>query len=203
MMQAPMLQSPPQPEVSIAHIVNAISVRWSNFGTLAASYVVEVFDYASSASNRFGCQAPADGATSLELCIQGLQAGQSYVACIRSVAQDGSESAPSPWSRVVTLPVVVQPMPSPVVSSMGQCGNTLMPPMPSPVGPQQSQPISPQCHAMPSSMGQSQQLSSPHAMLNSEKSHEMCLAKSENFGTTIACPPPEITGHEDTGLFLD
>merc|ERR1719456_1972823 len=105
MMQVPAVpQPPPQPEVTLSHMVNSIAVRWSSFGTAAASYVVEVFDYASSASNRFGCQAPADGITSLELCIQGLQAGQSYVACVRSVMHDGSESAPSPWSRVVTLP---------------------------------------------------------------------------------------------------
>lgn len=181
MMQVPavaMLPPLPQPEVIISHVGNAISVRWTNCGPPAASYVVEVFDYALSASNRFGCPAPVDGATRLELCIQGLQAGQSYVACVRSVAHDGMESPPSPWSRVVALPLANQTVgPAP-------CDNTPAQHVHSPSEQQQQQ----------------QQPSSPHAILNSRKSQEMSAEKAENLVAGVA---PEITGHEDMGLFLD
>merc|ERR1719161_948958 len=113
-----MISPPLQPEVYIAnHSASAVSVRWSAVGFPAAKYVVELRQASTSASSRYACPAPADGAGSLELCIQGLQPGQSYTACIRSMTQDGFESAPSPWSTWVTLPVMVQSC-SPMV-----CGN--------------------------------------------------------------------------------
>lgn len=176
----PILQPPPQPEVNISPNANGICVRWSCFSTSAASYIVEVFDYTANGSNRFACQAPADG-SSLELCIQGLQPGQSYATCVRSVARDGMESAPSPWSRALTLPVP-EPAPVPVQH------------MPSSPG-QLRQPVSPP--------GQWQRPVSPHGMLSTTKPNEMSLEKTENCGTALASPPPEITGHEDRGLFLD
>jgi hypothetical protein len=200
------LQPPPQPEANVSHIANAISLRWSSYGTGAASYIVEVFDYISAASNRFACQAPAENGSSLELCIQGLQPGQSYVACVRSVGHDGLESAPSPWSHAVTLPIMVQaPMPSPVSQPQQPISPNGMPHMPSPAN-QPQQPVAPQCHDvphMPSPSDQPQQPVSPHGILNSQKLLETPLEKVENCDTPIACPPPEITGHEDTGLFLD
>eukprot|EP00746_Dinoflagellata_sp_MGD_P074506 gnl/MRDRNA2_/MRDRNA2_30087_c0_seq1.p1 gnl/MRDRNA2_/MRDRNA2_30087_c0~~gnl/MRDRNA2_/MRDRNA2_30087_c0_seq1.p1 ORF type:complete len:676 (+),score=118.79 gnl/MRDRNA2_/MRDRNA2_30087_c0_seq1:91-2118(+) len=177
---APILQSPPQPEVNIAPNANGIHVRWNCFSTSAVSYIVEVFDYIANGSNRFACQAPAQG-SSLQICIQGLQPGQSYAACVRSVAPDGMESAPSPWSRALTLPVLVQviePCPTPVQH-------------PAPL----QQPVSPP--------GQWQRPVSPHGMLNTPKANDMPLEKSEIDVTPCACPPPEITGHEDKGLFLD
>jgi len=212
MMQVPAFPMPQplhQPEVSISNIANAICVRWINYVPSAASYIVEVFDYASSASNRFSCPSPGDGSTCLELCIQGLQAGQSYAACVRSLAQDGSESPPSPWSRVVVLPVMGQAF------DPSSFNNTPTPHMPSPTEHQKQQPPS-----------------SPHSILNSaanspQKSHEM--EKMENLSTVLEavstvlegvsgvlekagvpvssvampCPPPEITGNEDIGIFLD
>merc|ERR1711907_680979 len=98
------LLSPPRPEVFFSPVANAISVRWRTVGFPASSYTVELRQGSAAASSRFAFQAPTDGAGSLELCIQGLQPGQSYAACIRSVAQDGFESVPSPWSYWVTLP---------------------------------------------------------------------------------------------------
>eukprot|EP00746_Dinoflagellata_sp_MGD_P074507 gnl/MRDRNA2_/MRDRNA2_30087_c0_seq2.p1 gnl/MRDRNA2_/MRDRNA2_30087_c0~~gnl/MRDRNA2_/MRDRNA2_30087_c0_seq2.p1 ORF type:complete len:717 (+),score=130.32 gnl/MRDRNA2_/MRDRNA2_30087_c0_seq2:91-2241(+) len=205
---APVLQPPPQPEANVSPITNAISVRWSSYGIAAASYVVEVFDYIAAASNRFACQAPAESGSSLELCIQGLQPGQSYVACVRSVAQDGMESAPSPWSRTVTLPIMaqsfdpaltpVQHMPSPAGQPQQPVSPQGVPQMPSPAG-QPQPPASPHGILSPQKLhetGQLQQPVSPQALFSPQKMHETPLEK-------LAGPPPEITGHEDTGLFLD
>jgi hypothetical protein len=128
MMQAPVILQPPQqPQLSISNVPNSISVRWNSIGTSASSYVVEVLESTSSTSNRFACQSPANGSTSLELCIQGLEAGRSFFACIRSVAQDGFESAPSAWSQPLTL--------------VQTCNNQALPHMSSPVG--QQPPLSP------------------------------------------------------------
>lgn len=175
---APQMISPPsQPEVRIAdHLAGAVSVRWSAIGFPAAAYVVELRHGSTSTSSRYVCQAPADGAGSLELCIQGLQPGHSYTACIRSVAQDGFESAPSPWSAWVTLPVMLQPC-SPMV-----CGSisTSVPQMPSP--PVQQQPPS------------------PYSILFDDLSVEN--PGKNQFGMVKACPAPQITGHEEA-LFLD
>lgn len=175
---APRMISPPlQPEVHIAnHLTSAVSVRWSAVGFPAAAYVVELRQGSTSASSRFACQAPQDGAGSLELCIQGLQPGQSYTACIRSVAQDGFESTPSPWSAWVTLPVMLQAS-SPMVFGST---NTSVPQMPSP--PVQQQPPS------------------PYSILFDDLSVEN--PGKNQFGMVKACPAPEITGHEEA-LFLD
>merc|ERR1711904_475992 len=128
----PVLSSPPQPDIRISsNVASAICVRWSTVGFPAAAYAVELRQGSTNASNRFACQAPADSAGSVELCVQGLQPGQSYTACIRSVAQDAFESAPSPWSAWVTLPAMLQSC-GPMV-----CGSNSMPRMSSPSVQQQ------------------------------------------------------------------
>jgi hypothetical protein len=174
---APRLLSPPlQPELSISHhSAGAVSIRWTAVGAPTAGYVVELRQNSTSAPSRFACQAPADGAGSLELCVQSLQPGQSYTACIRSVAQDGFESAPSPWSAWVTLPIMVQPC-SPAV-----CGVTC-------TLPQMSSPLV------------QRQAPSPYSILFDEVPAGN-LEKNQ-FGMVKACPAPEMTGHEDA-LFLD
>jgi hypothetical protein len=177
MMQLPaatMLQSPPQPELCISNVANAICVRWSTIGIPAASYVVELRQGSTSVSSRFSCQAPTDGSGSLELCVHGLQSGESYTACVRSVAQGGFESAPSPWSCWVTVPVIVlqsyEHLPG---------GNTSVPHMPSSLAQQQSP--------------------SPYSILFDEVPGE----KPENqFGMVKICSSPEVTNHDDA-LFLD
>lgn len=209
---------PPQPEVCISSIGSAISVRWSTGGFPAASYVLELREASSSVSNRFACQAPADGAASLELCIQGLQPGQSYTACVRGVTQDGFEGVPSPWSNWVTLPMLSQPYVPWVCSPasmppqhMNQQPPPLMPPlepphMPSPVFaiPTHVPPLVPAAPATPAPTPQAakQQPLSPsqYSILFDEVPVEK--TEKNNFGMSKACPPPEITGHEDA-LFLD
>jgi len=101
-------QAPPQPELRIANGGNAISVHWKGVGSLATSYVIEVRESTTSASNLFTRLAPQGAADTLELCIQGLAAGRSYVACVRSVAQHGVESMSSLWSSWLTLPMALQ-----------------------------------------------------------------------------------------------
>lgn len=81
-----------------------MTVQWKGVGPLASKYIVEVRESATSASNLFTRMAPQDATESLELCIQGLEAGRSYVACVRSVTQDGAESSSSPWSSWLNLP---------------------------------------------------------------------------------------------------
>jgi len=183
--QAPvMILTPPQPEVHLSNVANAISVRWSTVGFPAAGYVVELREGSTSVSSRCACQAPTDGAVSLELCIQGLQPGQSYVACVRSVAQDGFESVPSPWSCWVTLPHMMPAF---------ECGNASMAHMSPPAAQQQPMP-----HVSPPAA--QQQLMSPYSILFDEVS--MDKTEKNQFGMVKACPPPEITGHEDA-IFLD
>eukprot|EP00746_Dinoflagellata_sp_MGD_P161835 gnl/MRDRNA2_/MRDRNA2_89121_c0_seq1.p1 gnl/MRDRNA2_/MRDRNA2_89121_c0~~gnl/MRDRNA2_/MRDRNA2_89121_c0_seq1.p1 ORF type:complete len:624 (-),score=125.05 gnl/MRDRNA2_/MRDRNA2_89121_c0_seq1:384-2255(-) len=172
-----MIVSPLQPEVRIAdQSAGAVCVRWSGIGFPATAYMVELRQGSTGTSSRFACQAPADGAGSLELCIQGLQPGQSYTACIRSVAREGFESAPSPWSAWVTLPDIVQSC-SPTV-----CGSisTSTPQMPSP--PVQQLPPS------------------PYSILFDDVVVEN--PEKNQFGMVKACFAPEMTGHEDA-LFLD
>jgi len=101
-------QAPLQPELRIANGENAISVQWKGVGPLATSYVIEVRESTTSASNLFTQLAPQDASDTLELCIQGLAAGQSYVACVRGVAQHGVESMSSPWSSWLTVPIALQ-----------------------------------------------------------------------------------------------
>lgn len=119
----PVLQTPQQPELLIAGGGTAVSVHWNSVGPFAASYVVELRESTTSASNRFVRMAPAEAVGSLELCIQGLEPGRSYIVCVRSVGEDGIESPPSAWSTWLTLPVVLQPcgnMPAPCVPSVNQ-----------------------------------------------------------------------------------
>jgi hypothetical protein len=81
---------------------------------------VELCEGSTSTLSCFACPAPTGAVSSLELCIQGavsslelciqgLGAGQSYTACVRSLSHDGFESAPSPWSCWITLPLMIQP----------------------------------------------------------------------------------------------
>lgn len=171
----PVLSPPPQPDICISsNVASAISIRWSTVGFPAVAYVVELRQGSTHASSRFTCQAPADSAGSAELCVQGLQLGQSYTACIRSVAHDGFESPPSLWSAWVTLPMALQPC-GPLV-----CGNSSMPPMSSPLVKQQPP--------------------SPYSILFDEVPAES--AEKNQFGMVKACPAPEMTGHEQA-LFLD
>jgi len=171
-----MLLPPPQPEVCISNGANGISVRFSTVGYPAAGYVVEFRQGSTSASSRFACQSPADGAGSLEMCIQGLEPGQSYTACVRSVAQNGLESVPSPWSCWITLPMMLQPfIPLP-------CSNASTP------------------HNVAPTPEVQQQALSPYSILFDEVSVKK--GEKNEFGMVKACPPPEITGHEEV-LFLD
>jgi len=103
-----LLQAPPQPELHIANGGKAVMVRWKTMGPLASSYVIEMRESTTSASNFFRRSAPLNAPESLELCVDGLVAGRSYVCCIRSVAQDGAESLSSPWSLWLTLPMALQ-----------------------------------------------------------------------------------------------
>jgi len=166
--KAPTIVQPlPQPEVYLSSVANAISVRWSTMGIPTAGYVVELRHASTAVSSRFACHATNDASGSLELCIQGLQPGQSYAACVLSVTQDGFESAPSPWSCWVTLPSIVLQSYDSVPCSY----NPIMT-MSSPVVKEQSM--------------------SPYSILFDEVEQP-----PEQVDTAKACPPPEITGQED------
>merc|ERR1712232_679580 len=82
----------------------AVSVQWAAVAQ-AVAYVVELRESGSSAFERFVRSAPeAKLGTLVELRVGGLRPGpppgRTYVAQVRTVAVDGSESAPSPpgWS---------------------------------------------------------------------------------------------------------
>jgi len=156
----------------MSSVADAISVRWSTVGIPAAGYIVELRQASTPVSSRFTCQAPNDGAGSLELCIQGLQPGQSFAACVLSVTQDGFESAPSPWSCWVTLPSIVLQQ----FDSVPCNYNSMM--------------------YMASSVEKAQSLS-PYSILFDEVEKP-----TKQSDMVKACPPPEVTGHEDA-LFLD
>merc|ERR1712166_180614 len=170
-----LVHAPPQPQLLVANSGTAITAHWQSVGPLVASYVIEVRESTSSASNRFTRHAPSDAADSLELCIQGLEPGRSYIACVRSVAQDGAESASSVWSSWLTLPMVLQPF---EVSG----GNMPAPHMPS---------LTPQ-PAM-----------SPDLIIH--KMYDLPLQKPEKQMPVIGSqPPPEVTGQEEIMmLYLD
>jgi cold shock CspA family protein len=104
-----LLQAPPQPELHAANGGNSIIVRWKTVGPLASSYVIEMRENTTSSSNFFKRLAPQNGSESLELNVEGLAAGRSYIACVRSVAPDGAESLSSPWSFWLTLSMPLQP----------------------------------------------------------------------------------------------
>jgi cold shock CspA family protein len=121
----PILPPPRQPELRIAGTGTAVSAHWHSVGPYATSYVVELRENATAASNRFVRIAP-EGMCALELCIQGLVPGRSYTVCVRGVGKDGIEGPPSTWSAWLTLPLTLQPY------DMLQCGNMAahcMPPM--------------------------------------------------------------------------
>lgn len=64
----------------------------------AAAYTVELFDESTAAVERFHRTVSENQAEALvELRVVNLQPG-SYGACVRCIAPDGCESAPSPWS---------------------------------------------------------------------------------------------------------
>lgn len=144
-------------------------VQWKSVGPMASSYIIEVRESTTSASNIFTRMAPRDATESLELCIQGLQAGRSYIACVRSVAQDGAESLSSPWSSWLTLPHVA---------------------------PQQFE------LQLPSG-----NLPAPYTpAVTLQEIYEIPLHKPEKQMGGIQAPLqqiPEITGQEETMLFLD
>merc|ERR1711977_789619 len=94
------LQAPQQPELRIAGSGTGVSVYWSGIGPAAISYVVELRESVSAASNRFVRMAPAEALASLELCIQGLVPGRSYTVCVRGVGKDGIEGPPSVTPRL-------------------------------------------------------------------------------------------------------
>lgn len=100
------------PELHFANGGNAITVQWKSVGPLATSYIIELRESTTSASNLFTRVAPQEGTESLELCIQGLEPGRSYIACVRSVTRDGIESLSSPWSSWLTFPHTAPYMPS-------------------------------------------------------------------------------------------
>lgn len=179
--QAPLiLQAPPQPEVYLSCVANAISVRWSTVGIPAVGFVVELREASTPVSSRFTCQAPNDGTSSVELCIQGLQPGNSYTACVCSVTQEGFESAPSSWSYWVTLPSVPTVMFQPCHSV--PCSNNSMIHMSSPMVATEKP--------------------SPYSILFDEV--EKLVEECEKVKASLvkAGPPPEITVCEDA-LFLD
>merc|ERR1719161_3065690 len=118
------LQAPQQPELRIAGAGTAVSAHWNNIGPSATSYVVELRENATAASNRFVRIAPMEVMGALELCIQGLVPGRSYTVCVRGVGKDGVEGPPSSWSAWLTLPLTLQPF------DMSPC-NMAAPSMPS------------------------------------------------------------------------
>jgi len=179
----PMVQAPPQPELQIENGGNAIIVRWKSAGSFAISYNIEVRESTTSAPNFFRRAAPQDSSESLELCIQGLAPGRSYVACVRSVAQDGTESLSSPWSCWLTLPLPLQQFEAPPPS------NTLAPYSPSLTA--QGTYITADKEKIVSSM---LSVASFHACTE--------LKQEKQMGVAGIQAPPEITGQEEM-LFLD
>jgi len=105
----PVLQAPQQPELRLAGTGTAVSAHWNSVGPSATSYVVELRENATAASNRFVRIAPMEAMPALELCIQGLVPGHSYTVCVRGVGKDGVEGPPSAWSPWLTLPLTLQP----------------------------------------------------------------------------------------------
>merc|ERR1712224_828167 len=99
----PTVQAPPRPELHFTR-GDAATVQWKSVGPLASRYVIELRESTTSSSNLFTRSSPNYSTESLELCIQGLEPGRSYIACVRTVAQDGAESSSSPWSPWLTLP---------------------------------------------------------------------------------------------------
>jgi len=181
----PQLQAPPQPQLHVTNGGTAITIQWQSVGPLASSYVLEVRDSTSSASNFFTRLAPADSADSLELCLQGLEPGRGYIACVKSVAQGGTESLPSAWSPWLTLPVVIQS--NELLPSAGNVPASYM----LPFTPQPADHIIQKTYELPLHKAYHPQdliIQSPYEMLMGD------------FGSQ---PPPEVTGQEEMMLFLD
>eukprot|EP00927_Polykrikos_kofoidii_P031974 TRINITY_DN27377_c0_g1_i3.p1 TRINITY_DN27377_c0_g1~~TRINITY_DN27377_c0_g1_i3.p1 ORF type:complete len:995 (+),score=204.10 TRINITY_DN27377_c0_g1_i3:303-3287(+) len=101
--------SPAQPALRAADEYGfAVSVQWPAVAQ-AAAYVVELREAGSAAFERFVRSAPeAKLGTLVELRVGGLRPGpppgRVYVAQVRTVAADGSESLPSPPGWSPTLP---------------------------------------------------------------------------------------------------
>lgn len=171
----PLLQAPQQPELRIGSTGTSAYVTWHSIGPSAASYVVDLRESTTAASNRFVRMAPVEVVTSLELCIQGLEPGRSYTVCVCGVGKDGIESPPSPWSPWLTLPVGIQQLELSPYSNM-----------PAPCMPSVTQQLG----------------MSPEALL--QTTQEPSLYKPEkqiSTQPTVAELAPEVTGQEV--LFLD
>jgi len=172
----PPLQTPQQPDLRMGSTGTSVSVNWKSIGLFASSYVLELRESSTSASNRFIAMAPAEAVASLELCIQGLEPGRSYTVCVRGVGKDGVESPPSPWSAWLTLPVSLQQF------EILPYGNVPAPLMPAVTTQQLG--MSPDAHQ--------------------QTTHELSMHKPEKqIGAkpTVAELAPEVTGQEV--LFLD
>lgn len=106
--------APAAPEVKPADEFGfAVSVQWPAV-LQAAAYVVELREAGSAACERFVRSAPeAKLGTLVELRVGGLRPGpppgRVYIAQVRTVAADGSESAPSPPGVSVNLPAQAVP----------------------------------------------------------------------------------------------
>lgn len=109
----------------------AVSVQWPAVAQ-AAAYVVELREAGSAAFERFVRSAPeAKLGTLVELRVGGLRPGPPpghvYVAQVRTVAVDGSESAPSPPGWSPPLPSQQAPLPSPSGSMLSAEAATFQP----------------------------------------------------------------------------
>jgi cold shock CspA family protein len=178
-----LLQAPPQPEMHVANGGNALIVRWRTVGPLANSYIIEMRENTASSSNFFTRLAPQNACDSLELCVQGLAAGRSYIACVRSVAQDGTQSLSSPWSFWLTLPMPLQPYDFP--PSNGVMHAPCMPALP------------PQAPV--------EMFDKPLQKLAPTQTERWADAVDveKHMNLTGIQGPPEVTGQEEMMLFLD
>lgn len=172
----PQIFPPPQPELYLAGMGDAISVRWSTVGIPAAGYIVEVCEGSTSIISRFACQAPMDAMGCVDLCVQGLRPGENYTACVRSLSHDGFESAPSPWSCWITLPMMLPPSAPPMVQQVQAASHvTSLQPAPS-----------------------------PYSILFDEIENFNSQDKPEKqYGTVQIKASPEIIVGSDDALFLD
>jgi len=183
------LQAPQQPELRIAGSGTGVSVYWSGIGPFAISYVVELRESVSAASNRFVRMAPPEAMSSLELCIQGLVPGRSYTVCVRGVGKDGIEGPPSVWSAWLTLPLTLQQfdlLPSGNMPATCPHSGTSMPS------------VTPRL-AMPSDALLQKTPDLP--LQTTEKQSGLEVTPRTGMQPTVAELAPEVTGHEV--LFLD
>lgn len=179
----PVLQPPAAPELRLADQTGtALAALWQGVDPAAASYIVQLRELNSVATERF--VRPANGTFGvLDLCIGGLVPNGCYTACISSVSHCGCESPPSCWSPWLTL----------------NTGATVPVPMP-PV-------CITQAPSMPVSQSQHQhQMMPPQQLPVIGESHPLQAEDPKKFqAAMIAMPPspPEVTGHEEEMLLLD